>query len=787
MSAIQLYEAGFRDLVSVIPPGSPLSQGSKIKPEILGKVPGLWGPNGWYGYNFVSAGQPRIEDVRQWDARGASVGMMGRGYPALDIDVEDETLSRVIVDFAQRHFGPTPIRLSREPRRLLVYRTEEPFPKMRLSFGEHAIEFLGEGRQYLVAGKHPSGVEYGWQGDQLHEVGPGGLTLITPEQVADFFAQLQGALDRKGIESKLTGRTTQHGEAPPQEELKAPSIEDIAQVVAMIPNPGTNGWDAMIEMGYAIKASGGDGAEYLFQDWCATWDGPNDPDLNATNWASFHGPFRVGWSWLCHKAGRRPTSARDVFVADPALWGHEEPDPAPTVLYSDEAMVDLVLPQIRGEAIYLPADGQWRVWSGHQWLGDDRLQHQLVIRRLLRAEALRLQDRARAAATKAEGASAMACATRFQSRGGISAVTELLQARLSMDPSDFDANPLQLNTPAGTIDLRTGEATDPDPLTLVSRSTSVAPRPGTPVRWAQFIDESTGGDRELGRYIQKVLGYALTGDTSVKALWFLWGGRDTGKSTFLRVVRSLLGDYEESVDASTFISNMAGDNGNNHKLADLNGVRLVTATEPSVGQRWDEKTIKAITGGDPIRARRLYGQFSTFSPQFKILVTGNFAPEINDISDEAMLSRIHIVPFDVHVPPERQDLALTDRLLTEEGPQILQWLIDGCVAWYHEGLAAPEAVIAQNAAYVEAEDSFSQWIEEECELGAEYMAARDTLYQSWRRWAERRGESTLGGVKSFKRKLESSKATRLSEARVPPRRLRGYRGIRLAPLNLENV
>jgi putative DNA primase/helicase len=119
------------------------------------------------------------------------------------------------------------------------------------------------------------------------------------------------------------------------------------------------------------------------------------------------------------------------------------------------------------------------------------------------------------------------------------------------------------------------------------------------------------------------------------------------------------------------------------ELARLPGVRLVTATEPSAGQAWDEKLIKAITGGDEIETRFLYGQPFTYFPQFKIIIVGNHEPEIRQV-DDAMLRRIHIVPLNHKVPREKQVEGLSEILVREEGPQILRWMIEGCLIWQRE-------------------------------------------------------------------------------------------------------
>lgn len=771
MTAADFYAAGYTDLVSVIPPAASLSPGSKISPAILGKVPGKKGKQGWYGYPFQQGGV----SPKQIDDWGANVGLMGTRFPGLDIDVEDAKLSKQIQNFALQHFGPSPVRLSREPRALMIYRTDTPFPKMRLSWGDHAVEFLGQGRQFLVAGTHPSGNEYSWvtpppPADEL--------TTITPESVGAFFDKLQLALEAQGVEVKLSGRTTQAESAASQESLEAPSLEELEKVVAQIDNPASNGWDEMVAMGYAIKAAGGDDAADIFFEWCSRWDGGEyNSDLDTSNWHSFEGPFRAGWDWLCVRAG--VNTAQDDFEAVP---GAVEPDPMPgssvdQVPCSDEDVLGRILPGLESKICFIPGDKMWRVWTGHKWERDTTLGHEKVIREALRLQSLYMLALADATPTESEGRALRAAAFRMQSANGIASIVRMSRAFLAKHQTDFDNDTLLLNTPGGVVDLTTGVLTPPDPKRLMSMSTDVSPAPGRPNRWLRFLHDLTGGDLDLQDYLQRMAGYALTGSMSEKKLWFIWGSNsDTGKSTFVNILKGVFGEYEKNVDASAFVSSRQSD-GNNFGLAPLHGARLVTATEPPAGQSWDEKRIKAVTGDDEITCRFLRGQFFTYSPTFKIIIVGNHEPEIASV-DDAMLNRVNIVPFTIKVPEDRKIADLSQIMLREEGPQILQWMIEGTLSWRAVGLTPPDVVLEKNVDYELSEDVFMTWLAEECDRGEGYEVRRQSLYSSWARWSRARGEDP-GGFKAFKRLVDSKKLQGVFDKQLGPRRLQGYLGIRL--------
>jgi len=809
VSATQLYDAGYTELVSVIPPDGALVEGSKIDPSQRGKCPGRLGAGGWHGYAFT-ANLPTETDTRKWETWGANVGLLGDQFPGLDIDVDDETLSGVIVKYAAVKLGLGPVRLSRDPRRLLVFRTEEPFTRIALVVmykgKSHLVEFLGKGRQYLVHGRHPAGVDYRWDGAPLWEWSPDDLPYVSAESALAFMEGLATALRGKGLDVELIGSGKAPEEAPPQEKLLAPSLDELERVVAQIPNPGNWGWERMIEMGYAIKAAGGEEARGIFLDWCGRWEVGNDPDLDARNWDSLKGPFRLGWNWLVERAevDGAYVSAVDAFPAEVAppevlsVWelidqylaSQEDPiveiveDPA-RIPFTDEWAVDRVLPRVRERLRFVPGAKSWHIWTGHQWLKDEGMGFELEVRDILQDFANELERRANVAPSAKEAKEPKAAARRLQSATGIRSVVDLLRAHLACPQDAFDRDRMALNTPAGVVNLRTGEITPAIPAGMHARSTAVGPAEGEPKYWLQFMEDLTGGDEDLIHYIQKMIGYALTGDVNEKTLWFIWGSdSDTGKSTFIRAVSELMGDYADSVDVSAFVSGFKGDK-IPADLARLPGVRLVTATEPAAGHAWDEKRVKAITGGDRVNARFLYGQWFSFMPQFKIAIVGNHEPEIRNV-DDAMLRRIHIVPFNRKVPRDKQIENLSAKLIEREGPQIMAWLIEGCLVWQREGLTPPEIVFTKTKEYESTEDLFGQWLEDECVLGSDEMASRQELYSAWSVWCRERGEEP-GSDKTFKRKVESRKLE-VQEAQVGTRRLRGYRGISLrADLTLEDV
>lgn len=796
MSARALYARGYTDLVSVIPPGATIKPNSRVDPSQRGKCPGRMGAGGWYGYDFTTAGTPTAEAVEAWAHWGANVGLMGEHFPGLDIDSDDPRLTAAVRRFATEHLGPAPARTSRGSRSLLVYRTNAPFGRRALTVefegAEHTVEVLGRGRQYLVYGTHPSGRPYGWEGEPLWNVAPESLSLVTLEMVDAFLDALQEALGSKGLTVHRTG-ANEGADAPPQEDLQGPSPAEVARVVAEIPNGSAfPDRESYIRMGHAIKAAaGGENGLPIFQEWAERWeDGVNDPDTVAADWARMHPPFRVGWPWLLDTAANHGyASARDEFEADPMAADEPMPESpwgsmavAGVIRFSDEWLVHLIRRRIGDEVRYIPGlggNGMWLTWNGFKWVLARRLEHEQIVRRTLTSLGQALQALAESMPAK-EATPVARAALKCQSRTGITSVLDLLRAHVAVGDGGFDLDPFHLNTPGGVFDLRTGRQIEGD--RQYRLATACAPAPGVPHRWLRFLEDLTGGDPAFQDYLQLSMGYTLTGAMSEKVFWFIWGSSsDTGKSTFISVLQGILGDYSSSVDVKAFLS--ADANRLRPELAQLPGVRLVTATEPATGRVWDEETIKAITGGDTIQTRLLYGQPFTYEPQFKIIVAGNHEPAIRNI-DDAMKRRIRIMPFNIKVPEERKVRDLAQQIIREEGPQVLAWLMEGARRWVAEGLETPQVVALKTDAYTQEEDMMAEWISEVCEFDPAYQTPRQLLFEHWSMWMKARNRGP-GSIQAFRQEFED----RTAQFEIKESRLkldggghpRGYTGVRIRP------
>lgn len=339
---------------------------------------------------------------------------------------------------------------------------------------------------------------------------------------------------------------------------------------------------------------------------------------------------------------------------------------------------------LNGDARYVKLFGCWLFWTGTKWEVDERLGHMNRGRSFLRLLAHRLLqlDEKRFAATVHKLQSAVKC----------DAVVGLARSnsRIAAMPDLWDANQMLCNTPAGLIHLPTGRLMPPDREAFCTKSTALAPAPpGTPAPlWSAFLQRIFKHDPELIGFMQRVLGYSLTGSTKEHVLIFCWGEGGNGKSVLLNTVTRILGDYAGVAPADMLLRSRSG----RHPIdmAMLRGKRLVIAQETPPGKTWDESKIKSLTGGDPITARFMRQDFFTFEPQFTLVLAGNKKPSFTGV-DQAIRRRVMLVPFLQNITGDEVDKDLPAKLEAEH-PAILRWIIDGCLAWQAGGLQPPRSV-----------------------------------------------------------------------------------------------
>ena len=311
---------------------------------------------------------------------------------------------------------------------------------------------------------------------------------------------------------------------------------------------------------------------------------------------------------------------------------------------------------------------------------------------------------------------------------------ELAQSEpaLVAQPLQLDANDMLLGVANGVVNLKTGKlhpAQREDLMTMHSPvmfdSAALCPR------FLAFIDQVTGGDKQLANYLQRVVGYSLTGMTVEQCLFFLYGKGANGKSTFLNVVKALAGtDLAKQTPSETL---MVKRSSATNDIARLQNVRIAIANEVEDGSLLAESLVKNMTGGEAMAARFHYAEYFEFVPKFKLFIAGNHKPTIRG-RDEGIWRRIRLVPFVVTIPPAQRDKHLQDKLFTEL-PGILNWAIKGCLDWKKSGLKQPQLVTDAVSSYRQEMDLLAAWISDCCIVGAQHEWRSRQAYGSYSTWA----------------------------------------------------
>ncbi len=380
--------------------------------------------------------------------------------------------------------------------------------------------------------------------------------------------------------------------------------------------------------------------------------------------------------------------------------------------------------------LYCETWKKWLVWDGARWADD----------KLLRA---------------------FACSTSIASGSGdvrrhkaerIAGTLRVVQPMRAVAAEDFNRNPWILNCPNGALDLKEMKLIEHR---REDRTTSLCPTKYDPDAkcplWEKFLLEIMGGSVELVAYLQKLAGYSLTGIVREHVLPIAYGSGANGKSTFLKILRRVMGSDYAAESAPDLL--MTKDRGGAHptERADLAGKRLITTIEVEDGKHLAENFVKQLTGGDEIKVRRMRENFWTLEPTWKIFMATNNRPEIKG-TDFGVWRRIRLIPFSVTIPPGGQDTALGEKL-EAEAPGILAWAVRGCQEWQKTGLQDPPAVTDATAEYKSDSDVLGRFFGDCCVLMPDARAEAGALYEVYRGWHEQEcsGEPMNGTV--FGRRL----------------------------------
>ena len=426
-------------------------------------------------------------------------------------------------------------------------------------------------------------------------------------------------------------------------------------------------------------------------------------------------------------------------------------------LHNDHGNSERIVTMFGSDLRYCHPLKKWLVWDGQRWAVDIAEQS----RRL--AKETMLEYLRQAVAVGFEPAIKFAKSSLDSKR--ITNTLREAQDQIFVVPSELDQHPYLLNFLNGTVDLRTGIRSEHRREDFITKVVHYDHNPAaTCHRFMQFLGEVTlspdaaeagcARSERLIAYLQRALGYSLTGITSEKAVFLLHGPRDNGKSTLLATFLKLLDEYAVLLQIDTLMIKAGGENNNTQAdLADLRGARFVMTSETEEGQRLAEGKLKRITQGiGRIKATRKYENPIEFDESHKLWIDANHLPVLRS-HDDATWRRLHAIPFNVVI--DKPDKKLSVKLLAEaEG--ILAWAVRGAVDWYSDGLSKPAEVDQTNGAWRKGMDQVGRFVDEYCLVGQGEVKA-NPLYVAYQKWAENVGEKAMSGKAFGERILESKR------------------------------
>ena len=394
---------------------------------------------------------------------------------------------------------------------------------------------------------------------------------------------------------------------------------------------------------------------------------------------------------------------------------------------------------------------RWLIWTGKVWEWDTGAKIAAVAKQTVRNIYHEAGNEPDAKARKQLADHAK----RSESDHRINAMVALAQSEpgIPIKVGDLDADAWLFNCQNGTIDLRAGELLPHSKADFITILVPVEYHTDAQCpRWLGFLSRVTGEDDGLMAYLQRAVGYSLTGDTKSQVIFLLYGLGNNGKSTFTMTIRRLMAAYAERLDAEDLmLKDRKLGSGPKEGIANLRNKRYVVGSELQDGKRLDVSLVKDMTGGESIKGRRLYEHEIEFMPTFKLWLYGNHKPVIAD-STLSIWRRVKQIPFDVTIPNTEVDPDLPAKLEAEL-PGILAWAVKGCQDWQQYGLNEPEAVTTATARYRHEQDILGDFIEDCCILEPLATISKAELKEEYQRWCQ---DNSVDAVtqKTFKKRLE---------------------------------
>lgn len=383
--------------------------------------------------------------------------------------------------------------------------------------------------------------------------------------------------------------------------------------------------------------------------------------------------------------------------------------------------------------------GRWLVWAGHRWEAQPSTGGK--VRELAKQTSRSMIEMD---LTGEDPKKVLKHVTYSLSERGIGSMLAMARTNpaITVSSDDLDAHPLELNTPGGIVNLRTGQLTPSDPDRMHTRSTKVTPDSEADTSMWDYFLAQTFPDPEIRDYMQLLVGHSLLGEVRAHVLPFAHGSGGNGKGVFLETMLGVLGSYAGSAPNGFLMG--SGQQQHATELADLQGRRFVICSEVNPSDRFDEAKVKSLTGGDTIKARFMRQDFFEFRPTHHLWLMGNDQPAVESGGD-AFWRRLRLIPFTHKVPEDQRVEDLQGILARDHGPAVLAWAIRGAVKYLNGGLQEPDAVKAATENYAENTDTIGRFIDDECIINASLATSVTAVRASYEDWCRANGERPIQG------------------------------------------
>lgn len=415
-------------------------------------------------------------------------------------------------------------------------------------------------------------------------------------------------------------------------------------------------------------------------------------------------------------------------------------EPNPILLSSEQDHVGDAyrLLTLYGENLrYSPERKKWLIYEGDRWQFD-------IANRITNMAVATMRETQNAAKQKGNTAIER-WVTESINKNGIGRMITLASAvdGVPILVRDLDKDSDLFNVRNGTIDTKSGKVYEHSRNDFITQMAAAEYDPeARSETWENFISSIFRQNPEVIPFVQRSLGYALTGSTSEQVMWIAYGRGANGKSTLLNTIKRLMGTYATTTPFNTFDTGSQNSIGND--LAELAGKRLVLTAESEANRRLAEAKVKTVTGGDDVKGRFLFENNFEFTPQLKLWMPVNHLPTIRG-SDHGIWRRILLVPFKERFEGESRVMNLEARFQSEFSG-ILNWLITGLRDYRENGLKPPKSVEKATEDYKHDMDEIRQWLEERTQKVPGKKASVTEAFQDYQQWSNDRGEGkfTLG-------------------------------------------